>query len=121
MCRQGCEAGTNGGKKDCNSNARISHASASIFFIDFADFTWTKQRPLCTQDNNMTRLDANVNIPPNRQWLHRGATGHQMLLTPADVNLSKISLKDSLLDRPAPDVLRRGRRLRRNPKMHGTH
>src|SRR3984893_300451 len=77
--------------------------------------------PLCAQNHDMTRLDANVNIPPYRQRLHRGATGDQMLLPPADVNLSEISLKDRLLDRHAPHVLRRGRRLRRNPKMHSTH
>src|SRR5438477_7507514 len=69
----------------------------------------------------MTRLDANVDILPNRQRLHRCATGDQMLLAPADVNLGEISLKDRLLDRDEPHVLRCGRWLRRNPKMHGTH
>src|ERR1700681_4729115 len=67
----------------------------------------TKKYQLSTQNNNMTRLDANVYIPPDRQWLHRGTTGDQMLLAPVDVNLSEISLKDRLLDRPAPHVLRR--------------
>src|ERR1700704_441786 len=69
----------------------------------------------------MTRLDADVDILPYRQRLHRRATGHQMLLSPADVNLSEISLKDGLLDRYAPHVLYRSWRLRRNPKMNSAH
>ena len=55
-----------------------------------------KKNPLRTQDDNMTRLDADVNILANRQRLHCGATGDQMLLAPADVNLGEISLEDRL-------------------------
>src|SRR5205807_386918 len=69
----------------------------------------------------MPRVNANVNFPTWRQWLHRGTSGNQVLRAPTDVNLSEVALKDRLLNRRAPHVLRRGRRLRRNPKVHGAH
>jgi len=42
--------------------------------------------------NDMPRLNGNVDIPAYCQWLHRGTAGDQMLLAPADMNLSEISL-----------------------------
>src|SRR5262249_11872157 len=78
-------------------------------------------RVLCSQQHDTPRLDRHVDVQASRNRFHRGTPGDKALITPGQVNLTKIAVEDCFFNFHRPYVTFAHRPLLRNPQVYRAH